>query len=203
MEKRGEVSERQTRIPEIIQPRFEDWLDRIEEPNQEALNSFIEDGTNADRLERAPGSRGAHHAWEGGYKEYLRQTMMIAAQLFPLFVDTSRLDELPHEERFSLGDALVVMFLHDIEKMFMYDFDENGELVTVMHMTKADRKEFQRSVIEKYGFVLTPAMENALLHVEGVRDEYYIPGERVDQPLAALCHAADNLSARGFYDHKG
>lgn len=195
--------ERRSKIPEIIRPRLEDWLDQIEEPNQEAINLFFEDGDNPDRFERAPGSRGAHHAWEGGYREHLRQTMMIAAHNFQLYADTGRLDELDGAERFTLSDALTVMFLHDIEKMFMYDCDDEGNIVTVMHMTKADRKEFQRSIIKKYGFVLTPAMENALLHVEGVRDEHYVPGQRADGPLAALCHAADNLSARGFYDHRG
>lgn len=180
-----------------------DWLDEIEDPNQEAINLFFDNEDNSARFERAPGSRGAHHAWEGGYQEHLRQTMMIAAHNFQLFTDTGRFDELSEEEQFTLSDALTVMFLHDIEKMFMYDFSEDGSIITAINMTKADRKAFQRSIIEKYGFVLTPAMENALLHVEGVRDEYYVPGERADQPLAALCHAADNLSARGFYDHHG
>lgn len=197
------MSERRSNVPEIIIPRFEDWLDRIDEPNQEAINCFFEDSDHAERVEWAPGSRAAHHAWEGGYKEHLRQTMMIVAQNYPLFVETGRSEELSELEQFTLSDALVVMFLHDIEKMFIYDFDAAGNVVSLVHVTKSERKEFQRAIIDQYGFELTPTMENALLHVEGVRDEYYVPGERVDQPLAALCHAADNLSARGFYDHNG
>lgn len=196
------MSERASKIPEIITPNLEDWLDRIDGPNQGAINCFYEDSDNAERIEWAPGSRAAHHAWEGGYKEHIRQTMMIVAQNYTLFADTGRLRELPDAETFTLSDALVVMFLHDIEKLFIYDFDEKGDVVALVHVTKLERKEFQRSIIERYGFELTQTMENALLHVEGVRDEYYVPGERVDQPLAALCHAADNLSARGFYDHK-
>lgn len=195
--------ERHSSTPETITPSFEDWLDRIDEPNQEAVNYFFEDSDNAMRVGWAPGSRAAHHAWEGGYKEHLRQTMMIVAQNYPLFVGTGRAEELSEDEAFTLSDALVVMFLHDIEKLFIYDFDDAGNVVSLVHVTKAERKQFQRAIIEHYGFILTPTMENALLHVEGVRDEYYIPGERVDQPLAALCHAADNLSARGFYDHHG
>ncbi len=188
---------------DITRVSFEQWIEQIERQNAQAVERFMGDSDHRERLAIAPGSRGAHHAWRGGYTEHLRQTMMIAAQNYRLFADTGRLSELSDEEAFTLSDALVVMFLHDIEKMFIYDFDESGNVAQLVHVTKSERKEFQRAIIQQYGFILTPTMENALLHVEGVRDEYYVPGERVDEPLAALCHAADNLSARGFYDHRG
>lgn len=127
--------------------------------------------------------------------------MWIAAHNFELFEQSGRLDELPDEEYFELSDVLTVLFLHDIEKLFIYGFDEEGRVVPQVDMSKQERKAFRADMIEQYGFELTLTMENALLHVEGVRDAYYVPGERADQPLAALCHAADNLSARGFYSH--
>lgn len=188
---------------DISKRTLERWLEEVEGPNSLAVESFMDDADHRARVAWAPGSRDAHHAWEGGYAEHLRQTMWIAAHNFTLFQQSGRIEELPEGERFTLSDALTVLFLHDIEKPFIYDFDENGEVVKVVDMPKKARKEFRADVIEKYGFVITPTMENALLHVEGVRDEYYVPGERADQPLAALCHAADNLSARGFYSHYG
>lgn len=178
------------------------WLDEVNGPNSHAVYDFIHDADHRARIDWAPGSRDAHHAWEGGYAEHLRQTMWIAAHTFELFEQSGRLEELPDEEYFDLSDALTVLFLHDIEKPFIYDFD-GSRVVKVVDMPKAERKAFRQEVIEKYGFEITPTMENALLHVEGVRDEHYVPGERADQPLAALCHAADNLSARGFYSHRG
>lgn len=187
----------------IYHRTFEQWIESIEGENAQAVKRFMEDSDHGNRLLWAPGSRGAHHAWEGGYAEHLRQTMMIVAHDFEIFTHTGRLGELTELEQFTLSDALTVLFLHDIEKPFIYDFDEQGNVLKRVEMNKAERKVFQRSVINQYGFALTPTMENALRHVEGVRDEHYIPGERVDHPLAALCHAADNLSARGFYDHKG
>lgn len=185
------------------QQPFEYWLGQIDGENAHAVARFMDDNDHRDRIAWAPGSRDAHHAWEGGYQEHLRQTMLIAAHNYELFTALGRMEELSDEEKFSLSDALTVMFLHDIEKPFIYDFDTEGGVVKVVDMPKQDRKSFRQAMVEQYGFVITPTMENGLLYVEGVRDESYIPGERADQPLAALCHAADNLSARGFYSHRG
>ena len=178
-----------------------DWLEVVEGENCSAVSRFMDDYDHMERMLWAPGSRAAHHAWEGGYAEHLRQTMWIAAHNFELFERSGRMEELPEEEQFTLSDALTVLFLHDIEKPFIYEFDANSDVVKVVDMLKNERNEFRQTIIGKYGFVITPTMENALLHVEGVRDEHYTPGKRADQPLAALCHAADNLSARGLYDH--
>lgn len=187
--------------PELMQRTLWEWLDTIEGPNRGAIAYFLEQDDHRERLERAPGSRSAHQAWEGGWAEHERQTMMIAAYLYELFEITGRFDELPEGERFRLSDALVVMFLHDIEKPFVYDFDEDGTIIIKNPMTKQERKEFRRDIIEQYGFILTPTMVNALKYVEGERDVDYVPGGRAEQPLASFCQVADNLSARAFYDH--
>lgn len=186
---------------ELMKRTLWEWLDDIEGPNKQALDQFLAADDHRARLEKAPGSRSAHQAWEGGWMEHERQTMMIANHLYELFVMTGRFDEIPEGERFSLGDAYVVMFLHDIEKPFVYDFSEDGSIVIKNPMTKQDRKEFRKNVIEQYGFILSPTMVNALKYVEGERDIDYVPGGRAEQPLASLCQVADNLSARAFYDH--
>ncbi len=186
-----------------IDRTFEEWLDLIEGQNAEAVKRFLDDKGNARRINTAPGSREAHHAWEGGYREHIRQTMMLVARDFNLMTEVGLIETLPEEERFTLSDALTVMFLHDIEKPFMYEMQPDGSVRKLLGMTKAERKDFRDGVIASFGFNITPTMENALKFVEGVRDEDYIPGERADQPLAALCHSADNLSARAFYDFSG
>lgn len=133
----------------------------------------------------------------------VRQTFVIASTNYRLMDQMGLLEQLPEEEKFTLSDALTVMFLHDIEKPFIYEFDKsNNEVIARIKMSKADRKAFRQEIIDTYGFHITPTMQNALLHVEGVRDEYYVSGERADQPMAALCHTADNLSARGFYRYR-
>lgn len=193
--------ERQDTTPELMKRTLWEWLEMVEGQNHEALDRFLADDDHQTRLEHAPGSRSAHQAWEGGWVEHERQTMMIANYLYELFVTTGRFDELPEDERFSLSDAYVVMFLHDIEKPFVYDFTEEGSIVINNPMTKQERKEFRRDIIERYGFILSPTMVNALKYVEGERDADYVPGGRAEQPLASLCQVADNLSARAFYDH--
>lgn len=206
MEKRGEMTERrdqESRQTDIYTRRLEEWLEYVEGENALAVERFLADKDHRERLARAPGSRSAHHAWEGGYHEHLRQTMMIIAHNMELFERTGRMSELPEDERFTLSDALVVMFLHDIEKPFVYGIDEQGAIVTVVPMPKADRKRFRADVIDHYGFRLTPTMANALMYVEGERDVDYIPGGRAEQPLASLCQVADNQSARAFHDHRG
>ncbi len=184
-----------------LERSFEQWLEYIEGKNALAVNNFLEDGDNRDRLLTAPGSRGAHHAWEGGYQEHVRQTMMIVKHQLDLMQTTGLIQQLSDEEQFTFSDALTVMFLHDIEKPFIYQMNTDGSVTKRQTMTKNQRKDFRQQVIDSYGFEITPTMTNALQYVEGVHDEDYIPGERVDQPLAALCHAADNISARAFYDY--
>jgi len=187
--------------PELTSPTLWEWLDTIEGQNKEAISRFIEHGDHRQRLERSPGSRSAHHAWEGGWMEHERQTMMIAAYMYDFFMLTGRMDELPESERFTLSDAQIVMFLHDIEKPFVYGFDDAGRVIIENPMSKQERKSFRKGVIEEYGFILSPTMANALTYVEGERDVDYIPGGRAEQPLASFCQVTDNLSARAFYDH--
>ena len=100
----------------------------------------MQDSDNSLAVETSPGSRCSHHNWRGGYKEHIRQTMAIAKDLYALFQDTDRIKELPEQECFDLSDALIVMFLHDIEKPFMYKIDE------LYGLTPSDASKFQRGM---------------------------------------------------------
>lgn len=183
--------------------RFETWLDFLDDANGSAVQRFLAVPAHQAAINNAPGSRDAHHGWRGGYREHLRQTFVHVHALYELWEQMGVQQQLPPDEHFTESDALTVMFLHDIEKPFIYDIDETGNVRRLMTMTKQERKAFRAEVIAKYGFVITPSMQNALQFVEGVRDEDYVPGKRADCPLAALCHAADNLSARGLYAYRG
>lgn len=177
------------------------WLELIEGSNREAVELFLASEVNLHALTMGPGSREAHQAWKGGWMEHERQAMAIAMTLYDLMQRAGTLDGLPEQERFTCSDMLTVLFLHDIEKPFVYGIAEDGSIVKVQEMSKPERKAFRQAVIDEYGFVITDTMANALKYVEGVRDEDYVPGARADQPLAALCHAADNMSARAMYNH--
>lgn len=182
---------------------FDEWLELLEGENHAAAQRFLAVPANHELVQSAPGSRDAHHAWPGGYKEHLRQSFVHTHILFELWQRMSVQQQLPDHEHFTESDALTVMFLHDVEKPFIYAWDDQGGIRRVTSMTKAERKAFRQDIITTYGFCITPAMQNALQFVEGVRDDDYVPGKRADWPLAALCHAADNLSARGLYSYRG
>ena len=86
------------------------------------------------------------------------------------------------------------MFLHDIEKPFLYS------AMLPEYMGKESRQQFREHLYSEFKFEFTPNQVNALTYVEGARDADYVPGERPERPLAALCHAADFLSARVMYN---
>jgi len=83
-----------------------------------------------DRIYEAKGSSNNHQAWEGGYLDHVVETMNIACQQF---VWMSRARPLP----FSLGQALTVMFLHDIEKPWKHTkIKKNPEMCTCGHLQR-------------------------------------------------------------------
>lgn len=171
---------------------IEALIDLIDEPNRTFCHKMLQDNWN--RFNETPGSSKNHQAWRGGYLDHVVETMNI----FRVdYISKNSQRPLP----FSLSDGLLVMFLHDLEKAWLYRFDRNGHIRKKQNLHKAARKKFRADKIAEYGIELTPDQENALLFVEGIPDEPYTPGERLMQPLAALCHNADNWSARGWYDY--
>jgi hypothetical protein len=135
--------------------------------------------------QQAKGSNHNHQTWEGGYIDHIVETMNIAAWLY----STS-----PRSMPFTLGDAQLVMFLHDLEKPFKKEFGHSWE-------TKADRRAFRETLIQHNQIRLSSDQWNALQYVEGEYEDYSNK-ERMMQPMAAFCHACDILSAR-LWHNKG
>ena len=164
----------------------------IEEPNRWACFRILAD--NFGLFQTAQGSTHNHQAWKGGYIDHVREIMNIAIVLYE---QMSLLRPLP----FSLSDALLVVFLHDIEKPWKYEVGADGELKhREAFAAKKDDHEFRAEKLREYGVVLTPEQENGMKYVEGEFADY--SNRRRDmEPLAALCHMADVASARIWFDH--
>lgn len=146
-------------------------------------------------FQSAPGSSHNHQAWPGGYYDHVTEAMNIAATLYDTL---SSARTLP----FKKSDGLLVMFLHDLEKPFKYQIDEQGSLIDNPDIPdKAARAAKRNQLIQQYGIELDDQQLNALKFVEGVRDQDYTPGVRLMGELAALCHCADILSARLWYNY--
>jgi hypothetical protein len=163
------------------------WL--LPEPQRSACLSLLEH--EGAWIEPAPGSTHNHQAWAGGYLDHVSECMNIALQLYGLY---DSLRPLP----FSLQDALLVLFLHDLEKpWFIY---REGSYYARAVKDKQANHGFRKRLCLQYGIELTPEQENALRYVEGENTDY-TPGERSMGPLAAFCHCCDITSARLWFDY--
>lgn len=141
---------------------------------------------NLTNILTAKGSSCNHQAWEGGYCDHLVQCFLIAQNLYK---SLSELRELP----FTLESAIVVLYLHDIEKIFKY-----GKYPSIDSMP--DKQIWYKESLSKiYKVDLTSDELNALKYIHGEGEDYK-KDERVMCPLAAFCHSVDILSARVFYD---
>jgi hypothetical protein len=170
----------------------------VQPPQRRGCRQLLVD--HGERFREAPGSAHNHQAWPGGYWDHVTEVMNLCVQQYNMLHATGRLADLPLAEQFSLSDALVVLFVHDLEKPWRYLW-ANGQLVVDEKLrTKTARKAFVQMMLNKYQLRLKPTQANALTYVEGIRDEDYRPGDRIMEPLAALVHTCDLLSARLFYN---
>lgn len=170
----------------------EELVGLIDEPNRSACWRILDE--NRRLFQTVQGSTNNHQAWPGGYWDHVSEVMNIAAFLYPRM---NFLRPLP----FSLSDALLVVFLHDVEKPWKYEIGPDGQLQHREGLrTKEDAHGFRGQKLAQYSFALTPEQENAMRYVEGEFDDY-TNRRRVMGPLAAFCHLCDVTSARIWYDH--
>ncbi len=170
-------------IPELVE--------MIDEPYRSACLRILADHT--PRMQQASGSSRNHQPWEGGYWDHIRDCMNLASVYYDV---DSALRPLP----FSKSDALLVMFLHDLEKPWRYEWQDGKKVRNEALRSKADKKAFREGMLAEYGIELTPPLENAFTYVEGELDDY-TNERRVMNELAAFCHAIDCKSARMWFDY--
>lgn len=145
--------------------------------DRECISKFC--AAQYEHLIIAKGSRHNHQNWQGGYIDHIVDCFHIANMIYPTFPFKFRLD-----------DALVVLFLHDIEKPFIsYPMDKVGRSAT------------RKDIIAKYEFILTDEQKTALKYVEGEGDDYSSE-KRVMNELGAFCHICDVMSSRIFHSEK-
>lgn len=102
---------------------------------------------------------------------------------------------------FSLSDALLVLFLHDIEKPWAYEQDGTGRFVRRRDLqTENGQQVFRAQKLQGYEIVLTPEQDNAIRYIHGELGDY-TGQRRVTGSLGAFCHSCDYLSARLWFDH--
>lgn len=171
--------------------RIEVLIARIDGPNRSACEKLLND--NRKLWQKSPGSTNNHQAWTGGYLDHITEVMNIALALYETL---SAVRPIP----FSLSDALLVLFLHDLEKPWKYQRKTDGQLHHKANMkTKGQQNDFRLRKAAKYGIQLTEEQKNGIRYAEGELDDYS-SRKRVMGPLAAFAHMCDVCSARIWFD---
>lgn len=165
---------------------MEELVDMIDGPERVTCQTILTD--HGELFRQAAGSSHNHQAWIGGYWDHVVEAMNLAVLLYDQLNDVRPLP-------FSLSEALVVLFLHDIEKPWKYLLADGKLVDNPLLAKKTERKNFRDQKLAEYGFKLNARQQNAMSYVEGELDDYS-PKQRVQWPLAAFCHMCDNTSAR-------
>lgn len=165
----------------------------IASPHREICGHILAD--HRALFETARGSTHNHQTWAGGYIDHVTDGMNYARQLYMLELSLGR--PIP----FTLSDALLIFFLHDLEKPWRILVDGSGRTSNKSGLdTKSAFKAFREDKLREYGLELTPAQMNALTYVEGEGKDY-LSTERVMNELAGFCHMVDVWSARVRHDY--
>ncbi len=171
---------------------IEKMIEMLSEPNRGICAKILAD--NRGLFQAVQGSSNNHQAWPGGYFDHVQETMNIAVMLYN---GLNPLRPLP----FTVADALLVNFFHDIEKPWKYELGEDGKLYYREELKdKEAQRIFRMQKMREYGIRLTEEQDNALRYIEGEFDDY-TNERRVMGPLAAFCHMCDVASARIWFDH--
>lgn len=172
---------------------IEQLVQLIEEPWKTPCERILAD--HRTLFERARGSTHNHQTWDGGYIDHITDGMNYARHLYALDAALGR--PMP----FSLSDALLIFYLHDLEKPWRILVQESGEAMNRPGLdTKPAFKMFREVKLIEYGLVLTAEQRNGLTYVEGEMGDYSST-QRVMNELAAFCHKVDVWSARQCYDY--
>lgn len=164
-----------------------DMLDLLPEPNRSACLRLYDE--NIALFREAQGSSHNHQAWPGGYYDHVTEAMNYAALFYEADLSTGR--GMP----FSIEDAWLAIFLHDIEKPWRVTNAQRAAMAS-----KESRREFRLAKIADYGIVLPPDVANAIRYAEGEGDDYR-PDRRIAGPLAGFVHVMDVYSARVRHDY--
>jgi hypothetical protein len=92
-------------------------VELIDEPARSGCRQLLSE--QHQLFQSAFGSSHNHQAWPGGYFDHVQEVLNLAVVLYEALAP---LRPLP----FSLSDALLVLLLHDLEKPWAYEANEQG-----------------------------------------------------------------------------
>jgi hypothetical protein len=164
----------------------------LPEPNAGSCRRLLD--AERERFTTARGSTHNHQTWDGGYLDHVRETMNYAILFHRAESSTRR------TPAFGLADALLALFLHDLEKPWRFEKVGGEWRNTDVMKSKDDRAAFRWRKIADAGILLTPEIVNAVTYAEGEGGDYR-PDRRVANELAGFVHMMDVMSARVRHDY--
>lgn len=172
---------------------LEKLLSFIDEPNGAGCLRLYKD--NEELFKTTYGSVHNHQTWLGGYWDHIHDGLNIAVRQYIM------LDGIGRPLPFSLSDLLLVYSVHDIEKPWKYQYDNDGNREIIPELVdKQAQHVFRAKKLEEYKITLNEMQQNGMLYAEG-ENAAYSPNHRVMNELAAVVHTVDLLSARVYYAH--
>ncbi len=169
-----------------------DMLFMIEEPNGSICRRILDD--NRKLFQTVQGSTHNHQNWPGGYYDHITEVMNYAVLLHWM-------NDLTGRRNVKLSHALLVLFLHDIEKPWSYELGPDGELQhTPGRRDEVSKVVFRQLKLADYGISLNEEQRNAMRYVHGELDDYSSQ-KRMMNELAAFCHICDIWIARGWHHY--
>ena len=157
------------------------YLNKLSDSRKDKIINYHKE--HQQLIESAKASSNNHQIWEGGYIDHILQCLYLVEKLYK---DLNKLNPLP----FTQDSAMIVIYFHDIEKIFKYCKGEN-----------IDKNDYYNNILRKRDIIFSAQELNALKYIHGEGDDY--SGERrVMNELAAFCHVIDTISARIWHSHK-
>ena len=111
------------------------YLNLLKDKRKEAIINYH--NKNLPLIKKALGSSNNHHVWKGGYKDHIKECLKISHNLFS---SLQQIRPLP----FSLDSAIIVLYFHDIEKMYKYT---SGKII--------DKEKYYNDALFKSGINFT------------------------------------------------
>ena len=171
---------------------LQEMLNLIDEPNRSVCRRILEE--NETLFKTVPGSSHNHQNWPGGYWDHIREIMNIAVLLYHKMNPLRTLS-------FSLSDVLLVLFLHDLEKLWRYEAGPDGGLRHKKEMNTPETEHwFRDKKLYEYGIVLTAEQKLAMLYVHGEMGDYSYHRKMMGS-LATFCRICDMVSSSIWFEY--
>lgn len=194
------------------------FLEEVEDPRRGAMLAIYD--KYRELFHYSAGSSHNHQAWEGGYADHIAECLRINTVYYDAL-------EMVRPVPFTEDQALICLFLHDIEKPFKYGPEDHPECQkwrALGHKAWAEAQETYSSfhpgeptpsdlrptweqmkwaiivdLMVRFKFDLDADEVNALKYCHGEGNDYQ-KTRRIQLPLAAHVHHCDNTSARIWFD---